>query len=362
MKDSDGLLAKMGDSMNELKDMISSGLSDVAASLKDALNAAIDAISNLELPDIIKDLFNALKKLDFGGVKDFLKDLLHVGASFLCNNLDFLKMFMLGFALNRNILGGLLTALLMSWLDRFCKGFSANEVEQASKTEKLEMLVPPTGMGMNASNAFSNFTNTYADYIRGTAPITLDTAFDTNTFINGVTSGDVTGSLANLRSSEISSTDRSSYLSAIDAQLPNYATNSPEYGNLLTGRGGLLSLPLISVERREASLNFSNLSDTLGGMSKNLVKVDLSSVNTFSFNELEKGLADKVKQYQTTVASNPDMTSRGYNSGSHDTFDFASALPTLTPEETTYLSGLEGSGTAHRLHDMHPTTSLFLEA
>ena len=171
IKDAEGLLKKVSDSINELKDMVMSGLTAVTEAIKNALNAAIDAISKLELPGIIKDLFKTLKELDLGGVKDFIKELLHVGASFLCNNLDFLKMFMLGYALNGNIIAGLLTALLMSWLDRFCKGFSKEDVDTSSKTEKLEMLIPPKGVEMTPTNTFTNFTETYADFVKANKPI-----------------------------------------------------------------------------------------------------------------------------------------------------------------------------------------------
>ena len=121
LKEGESVLDSLSSSMSELKDMIESGLSSVSDAVKSALNSAIDAIGKLELPTMVKDIFNSLKELDLGGVKDFVSDLLKVGGSFLCNNLDFLKMFMLGFALNGNVIGGLLTALLMSWLDRICK-------------------------------------------------------------------------------------------------------------------------------------------------------------------------------------------------------------------------------------------------
>lgn len=361
IKDTDGLLKKVSDSMLELKDMIMSGLESVGEAIKNALNAAIDAISKLELPDIIKNLFKTLKELDLSGVKDFVKDLLHVGASFLCNNLDFLKMFMLGYVVNGNIIGGLLTALLMSWLDRFCKGFSKEDVASATKTEKLEMLIPPTGMQMNATNTFTNFTNTYADFVKANQPMTLETPLTQDAFLDNILSGNISNSINNLRNSEISSADRNNYLSLLNNSLTSYQPNSREYNNILQAKGQLTTLPLITEQRREVNLNYSNLSDQLGSMSKNLLAVDLSTINKFNFNDLEKGLFNKVSEYKNTIANNKNIHTRNYNSGSFDDYNFSNVLPSLSTEELSYISNLKGTGTAHRLHDMHPTSQVFLE-
>jgi hypothetical protein len=359
-KDAEKLLDKVAESMNELKDMVMSGLEAVGEAIKSALNAAIDAISKLELPGIIKDLFKTLKELDLSGVKDFVKDLLHVGASFLCNNLDFLKMFMLGYALNGNILGGLLTALLMSWLDRFCKGFSKEDVATSSPTEKLEMMIPPKGIDMTPTNTFSNFTNTYADYIKASSPINLANAPTSSQFLDDIIAGSVSSSINTLRSAEITTTQKKSYMDTITGALSTFNQGTQEFANLLNAKGQLAGIPLISVERRETQMNFSNLSDQLGSMAKNLIKVDLNSVNKFSFNELEKGLFNKVTEFKNNSQSNRDLHTRGLSSGSFDNFDFNNLLPSLSDEERTYLSNQPGSGTAHRLHDMHPTTSVFL--
>ena len=91
IQNSEGMLNALQGSMEDLSNMLDSqGIMD---SLSDALNSAMDAIGNLDLPDIVKDIFNSLKNLDFQGLKDFFKDLLHVGSTILCNNLDFLKLF-----------------------------------------------------------------------------------------------------------------------------------------------------------------------------------------------------------------------------------------------------------------------------
>lgn len=360
LKEGESVLDSLSSSMSELKDMIESGLSSVSDAVKSALNSAIDAIGKLELPTMVKDIFNSLKELDLGGVKDFVSDLLKVGGSFLCNNLDFLKMFMLGFALNGNVIGGLLTALLMSWLDRICKGISQEDQKSQTPIEKLETVIPPKGMEMNASNAFNNFTNSYTDYINSTSPINLSTPMSGSEFLMNVQSGNIDNSISNLRNSEISSSEKKGFLSQIDSALGTVAAGTNEFNNLLTAKGKLSSTPLISAQRRDNNIKYSNLSDQLGSMSKNLLKVDMAKLSKYSANDLEKNLYNKIHDFKSSASSNKDLQTRDLNSGSFSDFDFSSILPDLSPEEIAYLGEQEGTGTAHRVHDMHPTTTEFM--
>jgi hypothetical protein len=164
IKESDGMLKKVSSSLVDLQKTLMNASKEVLNVLKDALNLALDTIGKLPMPGIVKDIFSSLKKLDLGGVKDFVKDLLHVGSTFLCNNLDFLKMFMLGYALNKNIMSGLLVGLMLSWLDRYCKGFTKEEMKKSSPLSSIEKMVNPKGTVMTASNAFGNFTKGYSSY------------------------------------------------------------------------------------------------------------------------------------------------------------------------------------------------------
>lgn len=362
IKDAEGLLKKVATSIKELKKLIQAGVKGVLDTIKKALNGVIDFISNLELPDMIKDLFGMLKDLDLGGVKDFLQDLLHVGEAFLCDNLDFLKLFMLGYSINGNILAGLLTALLFSWLDRFCKGMSKKDQESRTKTEQLEAMVPPKGMEMNVSNTFENFTNTYADFLRASDPISLPATFSDEDIMRNVINGDIETTMVNLRESEISSSEKKRILQSFADTAPTYPANSKEQRNLLAAKAKLTKLPLISVTRRDKNIKFSNLGDQLGSMAKNLVKVDIKNINTFNLNDIERKLFGKIQDFKKTAETNPDIRTRSMNSGSFKDFDFKSTMPALTIDEEAYLRDKNGTTKSHRLHDMHPTTSVFLEA
>lgn len=360
IKEADGLLKKVSSSLKDLQETLMSAGKEVLGMLKEALNSALDAIGNLELPKFVKDIFSSLKELDLGGVKDFVKDLLHVGSVFLCNNLNFLKMFMLGFAINKNIISGLLIGLMLNWLDRYCKGFTPEEQQGFKPLQAVEKMVGPKGLLMDTANTFNNFTKSYAGFIKAnvtTAPIA---ALDKSGFLQNVTAGKISASLSNLRGAEISHSVKNDYMAGIDAQLQTTATGTLEYKNLLEARGGLANLPLISIERRDKAIQFSNLSDKLGSMAKNIQTVDVDSINTYSLTDIDKELFAKIQDFKAKSASDPDLMTRSTESGSFSDYDFKGILPELSKEQTSRLASMPYESTDHRIHDMHPTTEVFL--
>lgn len=361
-KGGDSLLSTLQDSLGSLKDMIMSAGGKLLSTLKDVLSSVIDTIGNLELPGIVKDIFNSVKSMDLGGVKSFLGDLLHVGSSFLCNNLDFLKLFMLGYALNKNILSGLLIALLLSWLDRYCKGFKAQEMKKASPTRQMEMMFPPTGTQVNSNNAFSTFSNMYGSFLKASAPVQITPAISTTSFLSQILNGNVSGSVNSLRASEISYNDRRNYMSVLDNSLGSYQPNSVEYRNILNARGQLTNLPLVSADRRDKNIRYSNLSDQFGTLAKNITGIDLNSMNIFSMTPDEKSMHSKMVEFKNNAANNPDVMTRTNNSGSFKNFNFNNILPQLSDGDTNYLSTLKTDTNPHRLHDLHPTSEIFLKA
>ena len=159
IRDGESVLGTMADSISDLMDKVSNASNSIMQKIKNALDAAIDKIMNMKLPGFITKILDSLKSLDLGGVKSFFKDLLRVGSAFLCNNLDFLKSFMLGYSLTENILSGLLIGLLLSWLDRYCKGFTRDEVFAASNKGKLGMMFGSDGITLTPDTVFGKFSN-----------------------------------------------------------------------------------------------------------------------------------------------------------------------------------------------------------
>lgn len=354
------IVSKVNDSIQELNNAIEDVTSDAFKLVQDSLDSVMESIENMVLPDIVRDAFDALKKLDIFGIRDFLKDLLHVGASFLCNNLDFLKLFMLGFALNRNIIAGLLTALLLSWLDRFCKGFSQEDVNASSPIERLEKVINPRGLVADVTNSFKQFTSMYVDYIESKIEIIKDIPQSIENFTKNALLGDIESSLRNLRTSEVSSDYRQELIRDIEFRLTQHPEGSMEHKNLLHARGELKTIPLIHPERREQSLRYEYLNDRLGSFSTSLVNVDLSSINLFGLSPVELSLHDSLRQYQSNVARDSDLRSRSNNSGSFNDYNFEKVLPPLTPEQNGWVITHWSDYKPHRVHDMHPTTTAMI--
>ena len=352
-----GIMDTLQTSLDDLSDMITNN--DIADTLKDAMDSAMNAISNMELPQTVKDIFAKVKALDFQGVKDFLGDMLKVGARFLCNNLDFLKLFMLGYALNKNILSGLLIALLLSWLDRFCKGFTAEESAKANPLGKLGQVIPNMGTQVTANSAFSQFSGYYSDFIKASAPLGLSVQMPLMDAVSNVKNGNIASVLTNARSSEMSYADRNSLIGTLQSELGNFSPGSSEYRNILQATGDLKRLPLVSSDRRNVNLRYENLSDKFGSYIKNLAGVNLQPANLMSLTEVEKGLYNKMTELKRVSATNSALQSTPNDSFSN--FDFQSILPSVTEDEKNSLLARTEITDSHRTLDLHPTASVFLE-
>lgn len=348
------ILDTLQNSLKDLTEMITNN--DIANTLKDALDSALDSLSNIELPDVVKDIFSSLKELDLDGVKDFFKDILKIGGSFLCNNLDFLKNFLLGISLNPNILAGLLIGLLLSWLDRFCKEFTKEEQSNTSNKDLIYAMFPTNAIKIDSTSAFSKFTNLYSDFLKASSPLNLSVALNTTEFLNNVLSGNISSVINNLRNSEISSLDRDNYINILNTSLSSYSESSPEYRNILKAKGELINLPLISTERIDKNIRYSNLSDQLGSYIKQIPNVAINSNTPFGLSNIEQSLYNKMNELKS-IASNSSINTipeRSFND-----FDFSSVLPTLTIEEKDYLENLEYKSETYKDSGIHPTTEVF---
>lgn len=352
-----GIMDTMQNSLNDLSDMVKD--SSIVDTLKDAMDSAMNAISNMDLPDTVKNIFDSLKNLDFTGLKDFLGDMLKVGGRFLCNNLDFLKLFMLGYALNKNIISGLLIACILSWLDRFCKGFTAEETSNATPLGKLGQMIPNTGTVVTDSSAFGQFTNYYSDFLKASAPLGLPAVLPQADAVSNILSGNISSVVNNARAGEMSFTQRNSLIGELQTQLSSLSPESNEYKNILQATGDLRNIPLISVERRDNNLRYENLSDKFGSYIKNLSKVNLQPVNLMNLNDIQKGLYSKMEQLKTSSSLNQSLQSTPNDSFSD--FDIGSMLPAISQDENNMLMANTNISDSHRTLDLHPTTSVFLE-
>lgn len=420
IKSAEAFLKNIVKSIKNLANMIMKNVKGVIDAIKAQVKKIVDLIAKIKgIPKYVQDIFAKLKETSEEGVKEFVQDVLKVGEAFLCHNLDFLKMFMTGYALNKNVIGGLLTGLMFGWMDRICKGYSKEEQRTASKIKQLEMVVMPTGIELTPSNTFMNFTNTYADYVRANKPIERTAPLPVKDFLTNITqtsthnpdgsytlttlntdgttnsskavlnedgtytlyttnpdgsvtttiltsspikdiSSEIEYALNNLRTSEITSAQKKAYEDAITLLLTILDPNSSTYRVLLGVRGKLATLPLVHPDRRNRNVSYSNISDLVGGLSINIVEVDLSQTNRNLLSDIEKSLFDKVLEFQEAAKNSPEVKTRTHNSGSFSNFNFDEIMPTLSSKEKAYIESLPGTNSAHRVHDMHPTSLVFL--
>lgn len=353
-----GIVNTLQENLDNLADMVQND--SVAETLKDTMDSVISTISNMELPETVKNVFESLKKLDFKGLKDFLKDMLKVGARFLCDNLDFLKLFMLGYTINKNILSGLLIACILSWLDRFCKGFTAEETYKATPLGKLGQMITNPGTIVNNSTAFNQFTSYYSDFLKTTAPIDFPSLMSESETMQNVLNGNIISIINNARDGEMSFAQRDSLIDYLQSYLSLYSPVSKEYRNILQAVGDLKNIPLISVTRRNNNLRYENLGDKFGSYIKNLGKVDLQPVDFMSLNDVQKGLHSKMEQLKKLAAMDPIIQSTPNDS--FNNFNFKRVLPILSSKENDLLMSMTEITDSHRILDLHPTTTVFLEA
>lgn len=361
MRESESWLGDMADGISDVMDKVANATNSLLKKIKDAIGKAIDKIMSMKLPGFVQKILDSLKSLDLGGVKAFFTDLLKVGSIFLCNNLDFLKAFMLGYSLTENIISGLFIGLLLAWLDRYCKGFTQQEVLSANNKTRIGMLFRNDGIQLSPDNVLGMFSNSFSDWIRGSSVYTPSTAYSFADFLDRIKAGSSYDALQNLRNSEISSSDKKQYIASIEEELNNYTYGTPEYDRLLTARGDLINLPLIAEDRINSSNAYSNSNDVLGSIAINLSDVDLSQVNQISLSPEEKVMYEKLVEFKESVANNPDIQTRDHESGSFANFDFSTIVPELTVEDRQYLESLPGLDESHRYNGLHPTTEVFTE-
>lgn len=362
IREGESVLSAMEESISDLMDKVNNASNAIMQKIKDALDMAINKIMSMKLPGFVTKILDSVKGLDLGGVKGFFKDLLRVGSVFLCNNLDFIKSFMLGYSLTENILSGLLIGLLLSWLDRYCKGFSKQEVLAATNKGKLGMLFKNGGVVLTPETVLGKFSNAYADLVRYTRPYTPNLPYSTTEFFTKVLSGEGKEAIRNLRGAEISSSKRKEYISFLDTSLSNYPPNTNEYITILNTRADLINTPLIAEERIEKANNYVNLNDALGSIALNLKGIDVRDINAYTLNETEKTLLVKLEEFKQTVETNVDIQTRDHEQGSFSNFDFSNVLPEPTEEEVIYLDTLKGLEESYRYNGLHPTSEVFTEA
>ena len=293
LKEGDSLLSKLGESIEDLLETVSKATTAVMRKIKDALNAAIDKLLNTKIPGFVTKILDSLKALDLAGVKAFFKDLLKVGSVFLCNNLDFLKSFMLGYSLTENILSGLIIGLLLSWLDRYCKGFTKEEVAAATNKGKLGMLFSYDGITLSPGTVLGKFSNMFADLSRYNATKEqLTERLSRNDFIAKALSGDKDSITTNFTTSKISSEEKKEYIAVLEEELTKYEPTTEEYLTLTEVKTDVENLKVTGVPDKDDFIS-QVLSGNGDKMLLNLRILEISSADKKKYT----GYIDELLQF-----------------------------------------------------------------
>lgn len=352
-------LDKLNSSLSELAEK---GLEEM--DLESIVNKAISSFSNLELPDFVNDALDFLKDLDFSSLKGFFKDVLDVGMYFLCNNLDFLKLFLLGFSLSGNVLAGLLLAYLLSLLDRICDSYLSKDRRAHSNNKEIfDSIIPIKNNIKNDDIAYSSFKQYMADYeYINTLSQGISTAFNPTNFLSSVVNGTketISNVINSLSNNEGFLNNKKSLLSTIDTNLNSYTPGSREYNNLLYTRGQIYRTPPISNNRSLMNIVKDNLSLNMGKLAKALPNITINPIKQLGLEGVEKDLFDKFINFrQTTITERDIFKSRDLRSDSFININFSGLIPSLTSEIKDHLKNIPPS--SHRWRDLHPTTEVLV--
>jgi len=345
--------------INNLNNFIGNVSNEITKSIDEVANTVLDEINNTNIPSFVKDVFDLVKNVNLDGVESSLKDLISFGRKLLCDGIN-IKLPNLG--IDIDLFLGLVIDLALKKIDLCRDDFTTEEVRTMNPVNKIEEFINPKGLVVTEDNVFDNFTQVYSSFLKSESPIQLTQPPGINDFLNNVISGNIGVSIKILRNSEISFSMKQDYLSSINNKLSEYASDSIEYKNLLSARGELIKLPLISEERRNKNIQFENLSDKIGTMAKNIKEVSLTSVDIFNMSKLEKDIFNKIKDFKNNSMIDLDLNTRSNNTGSFRDYDFTRLMPEISDEEKEYLLNLNYKDTSHRIHDIHPTTEVFLWA
>lgn len=346
-----------------LKDLDKISIDDIP-NVSEMVNSVVKSLKGMNLPSMSTDILDSISSLNESGMNSFFKDILKIGSKLLCNNREFLKMFMAGYSLNKNVGQGLLFGLLFALLDQFCTQMSNNEIKKSSKLDILNSMFPYKGMNLNNGNVLGLFKGYYSDHLKSQQPLTLQSNLDSTALItsivNATTNTEVRTMIANLSNYELTNQDKDIIYTKINAELLLHLPSTGQYQRLLYAKGELNKVSLVSSERRTRSVRYGNLNDRLGSMMSGIGNIDFSSSSFFNLTGSDAALSTALRTFQQTSNTSNVSRIRSTNSGSFNNVNFSSILPPLDPSLTNELITSSIETDSHRLYDIHPTAEVFL--
>lgn len=328
---------------------------------------ALSEVRGMELPEMSRNALTKIEQINPTGLNGFLEDALKIGGKVLCNNSEFLKMFMAGYSPHKNVASGLLLGFLSMLLDMFCNEFTKNERNNLSKRDMLYNLAPYSGRDMSSNKALGNYKSGYSDYIKSKQPLSTPPAtFNTPAFLDSITlassNSEIRTIINSLEVYEFNSTERNSLITALDNESLVYTPGSQTYNNLLYAKGEVRNLPPIRSDRRARSITYEHTNDNLGSMMKNIGNLDLKGFQFNGLSGIDLSMFNSMSAFKTNSQSSNIAAIRSTRSGSFSDVDFSTVMPALSPQEETDLLACNIPSDSHREYDIHPTSDVFIDS
>lgn len=358
---SGGLELGMLSGLNGISGLLPNGLPALPANLQSVVTDTLSKLPDIKMPDALKGAAGMLNQLNPTGVQDFFTDALKVGLPTVPQNLNVLQLAGSGLSLGDNSLAGLTSSLVLSSAPILSNALGVGDLTGLTKIAKLEVLAPKLLSSVNVANVYDKVTSLCADAMTAFSPVTVPPVQgDLDSLLDLVRDGEGSSVVTGLRASEIDYFQKEEILAKLDLAISSVPETSQEYGFYLQARGDIQTLPLISDDRRNLSLQYSSIKDQLGTLSQDLVELDLGQVDRFNFTPTQNAMFEKIELFQQQVKTNSDILTREAKTGSFSDVDFTSILPVPTIEELSSVSSASVDNACHRTFGLHPTTEAFL--
>lgn len=324
---------------------------NVVNQLKSIMDLAINSILKSPFAKYVGIALGVLQSLDDVGVKKFFARELSMGSFAMCANLDTLENLTSGYPVPQNVLDGLVLSLLLEWMNRICKPFSAEEEAMATNRERLEMVSPYPGIELDHNNVMDELKGAMSGYFNNVPTRLRDIGFTEDQILESVKDNTFSNVF------KVVEENKNPTLKREVLGVLGLGGDDPAFTDAINQLESIGNYPRDVVIK---NTNLPRAKDSLGSYIKNLYQVDLSKVQTHSFSDLERDIFVKLVGLQQ-LSIESEFKTRGHNNNAFIDYDFDEVAKVFTDEEVRYLTSQPPSVNSWRHNGIHPTTEVFIE-
>ncbi|MEM5878744.1 MAG: hypothetical protein QXF12_07760 [Candidatus Aenigmatarchaeota archaeon] len=359
------LFNSLNSTLNELRNLIQTNPNQEAI-IENSLNNTLNTLSDPTSSYHSREVSQAIHNVDQNALRDFVKNIKRIGAVFLCNALRNFNFFLLGYSINRNILEGLLLALFMEWLNRFCRKYLDDDLFGLRPYEVINTLHPYPGVYIT-SNAYDQFKSHMRDYYTyiNYDQVTYPTLYSNTEILDKILLNELDDVINNLKSNEIDDQTKSNIASYIETQMSNYNINSENYYKLSIAKGKILSTVMINEEKRNRLISNQYAQHKLGSFLKNSSQASIPDKSEFNLSPNDESLYDRFKSTMEnpTIRSYLKPYDHSETSFKNLNFNLITQYMDLTAADISNITSHKSDYKtySHRLYEYHPTTEVFVK-